>query len=89
MYIYKSRFLGIPRRLVEDVLWHHQLSTFRAAGLAAALVTDDGHQGLVPSDLRGDAEAKLHHKATIINNSTLWWTNIAMENGHWNSGFSH
>ena len=20
---------------------------------------------------------------------TLWWTNIAMENGHWNSGFSH
>ena len=21
--------------------------------------------------------------------STLWWTNIAMENGHWNSGFTH
>ena len=20
---------------------------------------------------------------------TLWWTNIAIENGHWNSGFSH
>ena len=20
---------------------------------------------------------------------TLWWTNIAVENGHWNSGFSH
>ena len=21
--------------------------------------------------------------------ATLWWTNIAIENGHWNSGFSH
>lgn len=60
--------MGIPRRLVEDVLWHHQLSTFRAAGLAATLVTDDGHQSLVPNDLTGDAEAKLHHKATIMNN---------------------
>ena len=25
----------------------------------------------------------------VINGITLWWTNIAMENGHRNSGFSH
>ena len=33
-----------------------------------------------------------HPKDTVkcwSNVVTLWWTNIAMENGHWNSGFSH
>ena len=25
----------------------------------------------------------------LFTSNTLWWTNIAIENGHWNSGFSH
>ena len=28
-------------------------------------------------------------KSRIFTRNTLWWTNIAIEHGHWNSGFSH
>ena len=61
-----------------------------ASGSAGSRVKPDPGRSAAKRDRRdaGDGDATEGEKSRDLL-STLWWTNIAIENGHRNSGFSH
>ena len=75
----------------REVSWTPIESDFIVPGGSGAAERDAlaPRRGHRPAPL-GDAWLPAgSNPGTIVTYSTLWWTNIAIENGHWNSGFSH
>ena len=68
-----------PLRCPERVLWN--MVSRRGMPAAETIGADTIDVGLL-SDLIPAGGFMMFH-------DTLWWTNIAIENGHRNSGFSH